>query len=278
MNKVNFRQRARDAIARAKAELDSSEQHCYRFAALELRMAIEAVTYERAQAYQAELPSNVYRTWQPKKLMQQLLDLEPMADQGSSIAFGIEQPAGGAASTMQHLGTEKVFGMKDIKKFYDALGSFLHTPTLQQMEERGDTDFSKLRTKCEEIIPLLDGVVSSRVFNVNFGGFSSIECMNPNCGKPIRRRLRPDAEFTEAACLECGFTYEIRTNSQNQSEWRPILEEVPCPNPTCTQVFKLSAKELAPGQRLHCDVCEGRFQIGLALFDTSGSESLNEER
>ena len=45
---VNFRHRAREALARAKAEIDSGEPERLKYAALELHMAIEAVTYERA--------------------------------------------------------------------------------------------------------------------------------------------------------------------------------------------------------------------------------------
>ena len=35
------------------------------------------------------------------------------------------------------------------------------------------------------IIHLLDGVLASPVFNINFGTFSSIECMNSDCGSPV---------------------------------------------------------------------------------------------
>ncbi|AXE34648.1 hypothetical protein DK843_10265 [Chromobacterium phragmitis] len=277
MPRVDFRNRARESLARAKTELSAGESYRLRFAALELRMAIEAVTYDRTQAYESELPSEVYRTWQPKKLMQQLLDLEPMADQGSSIAVGREETPGVAASQMQHRGTEQVFDMKAIKAHYDALGSFLHTPTLKQLEEQGDADFSKLQTRCEKIIDLLEGVLSSRVFNITLGIFSNIECMNPDCGKTIRRRIQRGADVTKAECFECGFTYEIQTGGQGQCIWRPILEEVPCPSPECTQVFRLAPKEIAPDRRLHCHACGGRFQIGLALFDTAEPESTNIE-
>ena len=40
--------------------------------------------------------------------MQQLLDLEPLADQGSPIAFGLEETPSVAARQLQYLGNEQV--------------------------------------------------------------------------------------------------------------------------------------------------------------------------
>lgn len=76
----NFRQDARDAIERAKEMLEGGnvQGHQLRYAALEVRMAMEALTYERAQSYKAELPESAYDTWQPKRVMQLLLDIDPM--------------------------------------------------------------------------------------------------------------------------------------------------------------------------------------------------------
>lgn len=61
----NFRHLAREALARARAELASEASSRLKFAALELRMAIESVTYERALSYKDEIPPSEYRTWQP---------------------------------------------------------------------------------------------------------------------------------------------------------------------------------------------------------------------
>jgi len=51
--KINFRQKARESLLRAKSELNSQDIMRVYYAALELRMAIEALTYDRAQAYAA---------------------------------------------------------------------------------------------------------------------------------------------------------------------------------------------------------------------------------
>ena len=51
------RSRARSALASAQSELASNEDQRLKYAALELRMAIESVTYDRALAYKSEFPT-----------------------------------------------------------------------------------------------------------------------------------------------------------------------------------------------------------------------------
>ena len=271
----SFRHHARESLRRARAELASGEEVRTKFAALELRMAIEAVTYERAQSYREEIPQAEYRTWQPKKVMQLLIDIEPNADKGSSLAFGLEEVPGVAAKEMTSLGAEQVFSLRAIKAHYDALGSFLHMPTLKQLEEAGEPDLAKLHKRCLTIIGLLDGVLSSPIFNINFGTFSSIPCMNPDCGKTVRRRLPAGQDALAVNCFECGMGYELTVAVEGQCVWRPVLEETPCPGPSCEVVFKVSPGELNPGRRLACHKCEGRFVIGLALFSDEPSAASN---
>ena len=267
----SFRHHARESLSRARAELASGDNARTKFAALELRMAIEAVTYERAQSYREEIPQAEYRTWQPKKVMQLLIDIEPNADKGSSLAFGLEEVPGVAAKEMTSLGAEQVFSLRAIKDHYDALGSFLHMPTLKQLEEAGEQDLTKLHKRCLTIIGLLDGVLSSPIFNINFGTFSSIPCMNPDCGKIVRRRIPTGQSAQSAACLDCGMDYKLTVGADGHCVWRPVLEEVPCPGPSCAVVFKVSPGELKAGRRLACHACGGRFQIGLALFSDDSS-------
>ncbi len=49
--KHDFRSKAREALQRAKNELDAGVDERLRYAALELRMCIEAITYDRAQSF-----------------------------------------------------------------------------------------------------------------------------------------------------------------------------------------------------------------------------------
>jgi len=72
----NFRHAAGVRLAQAKAERQSTDDERFKYTALELRLAIEGVTYDRAMGYKAAISPTELGTWQPKKLMQLLIDIE----------------------------------------------------------------------------------------------------------------------------------------------------------------------------------------------------------
>lgn len=264
---VNFRQRARESLARAKLEMETNGDERLRYAALELRMAIEAVTYERAQSYSKELPPSAYRTWQPKKLMDVLLEIEPNADKGGSVAMGREDVYGEPAKEMTSLGSERVFDLPAIKANYDALGSFLHTPTLKQLEDGGGSDMVRLRQRCSDIVQKLEAVLSSPIFNVNFGSFATIQCMDPECNHTIRKRIPHKTELVNAKCFDCGAEYQIRASEDGKCVWEPMQETVACPTESCEHTFAMWKHEVKPGSHWRCPKCFRQYQIGLAIFE-----------
>lgn len=262
-----FRQRARDALERAKLALGQGDL-ALRYAALELRLALEALCYERASLLGEELPPEAYRIWQPKKLLQQLLELEPMIDKSRTISFGMEETPGVAATQMNLLGTEVVLSMRNIKDFYDALGSFLHAPTLKQLEQSGDINFGTCRAKCVELVTVIEKVLASKVFNSNFGVFSSIECMNDACKQIIRRRILQNNDELLTTCFDCGLDYKISAATNGNDKWIPLWESIECPSEGCEMNFKLLPKELVPGKQLNCSGCKKVFFLDLALFES----------
>ncbi len=112
-------------------------------------MAMECLTYDRALAYKDEFPPNEYDTWQPKKVMAVLLEIDPDADKDSSLAIGSEEIPSVPASSLQSLGSEKVLSMRVLQKHYDALGSYLHVQSLKQASSGVHLDFSKMRARSE---------------------------------------------------------------------------------------------------------------------------------
>lgn len=87
--RMDYRDTARHALARAKTELASGDPDRLVYAALEIRKAMEAVTYGRAKSYEDEIPKVQYRTWQPRKIVEYLTKIDPKAVIGSSVAVGL---------------------------------------------------------------------------------------------------------------------------------------------------------------------------------------------
>jgi hypothetical protein len=221
---LDFRSEARKALKRARSELGGGDDGRLKYAALELRLAMEAITYDRAHAYCYEMPPREYETWQPKKVMQLLVNIDPNADGNSSLAFGIEGQHGKPAKDMQMPGSEEVLKLKTLKDHYDALGSYLHMPTLKQLNERGEPDLGKLRIRCNELADAIDKVLALTIFDITTGSFATIDCSQ--CGEVIRRRHPLGEEEVEAKCFECGAGYVVRNAGEGKSLWEPIGQQI----------------------------------------------------
>lgn len=179
---LNYRDVARKSLNRAKQELTSNEKHRFRYAALELRMAFEALIYERAGNYSEELPGEKLSTWQPGKLLSLLLEIDPSADKNRGLSVGIEEECGKPAKEMTYMGEERVIRLSEIKKYYDRLSSYLHTPTSDQVAEGKGADAEKILLRCNEIVAILEQVLASPIFNCNMK-ITLINCLYEMRGK-----------------------------------------------------------------------------------------------
>jgi hypothetical protein len=258
----SFRQEAAAALARAQQELESQEPERLKYAALELRMAMEALTYDRAQAFKAEIPPTEYKTWQPRKLLQVLLEIDPTADKDSTIQIRQEDSKGIPTSNVSFSGFEKVLSLATLKKHYDALGSFLHLPSLKQSEEPStERTFDKLRARCNLIATEIQAALSSPVHNITIGHFSTLPC--GRCSEPIRRRMPLDAESVQVQCFNCGAPYEIvKADEPGKVEWVQLIKIYKC---SCSESFALWRDQVRPGAVVNCHGCGKSYTMLLGL-------------
>lgn len=257
------RSRARSALASAQAELASHDDNRLKYAALELRMAIESITYDRAVAYKSEFPPNEYETWQPKKIMLVLLEIDSSADSDSSLSIGIEPSLGQRPETMRYLGSEVVINLRIIKKHYDALGSYLHSPSVKQLNAGLLPDYSKMRSRFEEIVSLLEKALASPVFNSTFGQFASFNCFE--CKTRIRRRMPSNSNSIEISCFDCLSSYTLTRTSDGQVRSDRHEHEILCGNADCDHPAIILRKEIVNGGHWVCGKCRGRnfFRLGV---------------
>ena len=260
---MNYRHDAQRYLRRAEEELGTGEDERLKYAALELRMAMEALTYDRALAYKDEFPPTEYETWQPRKVMSVLLDIDPTADKDSSLAIGTEEEYGVPAPVMTSLGSEKVLSMVILRQHYDALGSYLHVQSMKQNRTGKTLDYSKIRSRCKEIASFITAVLSSSVFHVALGSFATMNCME--CGKPIRKRIPHGTGAVRAECCECRASYNIIDRGNGQVEWLPQQHEIECANGDCKQKIFVWHHEMEIGRCWICSNCNGRNTFALGI-------------
>jgi hypothetical protein len=261
-NEQDFRALARQALSAARIELDSSDPARLAYAALRLRMAMEALTYERAHAYRGLLPPEQCEAWQPKKMMQALLDLDPLADQGGTLFVGLEDTPGVPAKEMSPVGTENVLGLKPIKRHYDALGSFLHLPTAKQMRSGTAVDPSTIRERCTEAIAAIELALSSGVYNLVMGRDISFDCLR--CSASIVRRT-PLVHFEfETRCGDCGASYWMQGDgSECVTCTPPGKAAIACLKDGCLGKHDLWIDEYKEGTTWECEKCGAPHKLVL---------------
>ena len=203
------------------------------------------------------------KTWQPRKLMERMLEVDPHADKTASISIGEEPFPGGTPEKMRFLGTDNVLDQKTIKKHYDALGSYLHTPTPSQIEKGKEANHDKLRQRCEQLASALEEVVSSRVWNARMDNYGEIECVE--CKEPVRRRLAKHQESRKVTCWECRATYNMTAMEGGKVHFEPRQGKVICPDTKCAHEHFLWENDFEAGVSWNCDGCGKRLKIGLGV-------------
>lgn len=259
---MNYRNDAKKSLERAIEMLSSRNDEDLKYVALELRMTLEALTYDRALAYKTEFPPKEYETWQPKKVMSVLLEIDPKADTDMTVNMGIDEN-GAPSSVMKSLGSEKILNMSTLKKHYDALGSYLHVPTLKQVYTGKSLNINKVRSRCMVIINFAKDVLSSPIFNVLMGNFAKLECFQ--CKKLIRKRIPEQKDEVVAECFECQASYTIISKKNGQVEWIPNQHELECANNKCKLKIFVWNYEIERGNAWVCTKCKGRNALTLYI-------------
>ena len=260
MTKHQYRTQARQALERAKKLLGQNDQ--LRYAALDLRLAMEAMTYDRAQGYLEELSLGALAKWQPKQLMDALIEIDPTAGSTYTLRIGEEPAPGVAPDTMTTLGTDVVFGLKEIRRHYQAVSSFLHMPMLQHGDGKG-WDPEKVRSRLEEAAQKIDASLSSPVWNYTLGNFSNFECCR--CDKPVHKRVPHGETKLVAKCIYCDAPHAGRVNDDRKVQWERMTVRASCPTPGCTHSHDLWIDEVKQGTCWDCPQCHKSYRLDLGI-------------
>src|SRR5438105_14644122 len=99
--KVQAYEAARDLLAQEREEL-------FRYIALELRRCIEAVVYEKLEAYRTWISEKLARTWQPPQAFKALLEIDPGGQDDAVIAVAPQERLDGPPTMpLKSIGTDR---------------------------------------------------------------------------------------------------------------------------------------------------------------------------
>lgn len=251
MRTLDHRQSAREHCEKARALLATEA----RYACLELRMAVEALTYSSLRTYISEVSNSAMQEWTPKRVLDELLAVNPTVDQSRTIAVRRQSENGVPSHEARLLGEDRRFSVKWANRAHNALSSFLHEPTLAQLEKGiGDVD-AAARKKAEEVLSELDAVLASRIWNVDFSESYTFKC---ECGFTVKRRLEVIESGELIACASCGLRYDAEL-FEGGAKFR--LREVPYTCSGCGDGRAINERDLERLPVVNCGACGFRSQV-----------------
>ena len=235
-------------------------------ACLFLRMAIEALAYGLLEAYRAEVDFAAMCRWQPSKVIDELLEIDAGADRTVSISICIEE----GKETLS--GEERRFKADWIAKEHRALGSFLHEPTIRQVEGGRLPAEAAMRARAEAIAAEVDAVLASTMYNINIGRFVGFEC---DCGFKVRRKVE---SLAAPGCLRCGgcgrrWTY-VRDDVRNGFKFDRLRGSFRCEK--CEKVVEVTVYDMEQGRQVECE-CGALFGF-VPSFKAIPIEPASDER
>lgn len=240
----------------AKGDLDS-----FRYAALDLRHAIECLVYELLSDYREELFDEVLEGWQPKLILDAIADCDP--DQLVMTSLLVARDIGEDVPKIWiSLGTQHIPTHELLRNCYSRLGSFLH-----MNKEMRDHILPRLRRSVELSIEELEIFRGDRI-RASLGIKNSFDCTE--CGRKVVRR---ESALKKNRLLRCTnkncravFEWALEGDMPN---FKRATQRILCPN--CKIETEVLARIAFEGDTFRCSNCDTAFivesRLGLSRIE-----------
>jgi transcription elongation factor Elf1 len=268
MTMPDMRWSARECVVRAKTLLANGDEPSARYACLELRSAIEYIVYNQVQTYRDELPYDVIKKWQPRELIGEMLRVDPLADCSSTLSFTREAAPGvtpePSAEGWKSLGEDHRLEKGWAVKKHNTLGNYLHAPTIHQLESGTAPPLETIIARATEVLQECEQVLSSKIFNGNFGEFFWFNC--GDCKTQMRVRIHDPNQKQVVTCRQCGAKYDAEFDEEQKVGMSPYKANYTCPVP-CEGQNEVWIHRIVEGAIFTCKKCGKRVTVIYQLVD-----------
>jgi DNA-directed RNA polymerase subunit RPC12/RpoP len=245
-----------DLLERAKNFIISDDHEALKYACLDLRMCIELICYEKFELYLDEMPIDMLKMWQPRKILNYLLEIDPYACFDHTLILGQEDENGhwkDGALVIDH----KAITLKFVKETYDKLGRYLHIPTTSDHRSMHLESIKKeLRNYLlKEVIPEIERLCNSEgVSNLT----ERIKFKCAYCGvlwSPSKRSLE---KFKMAVCPMDGCRAQYDFSYVNGRPTVNVkMRAYRCMS--CGEAIFIEEHKLEEGLEFSCKKCNSNF-------------------
>lgn len=182
------------------------------YAALEARLALEKVCYDRLRQRHDYISHAQLKRWQPGAVVNKLMtDVDQHITETKTLSIGKNPTVQPEHETEWiEVGTEVGFDANQIAKMWQALANLaLHVRLPHNKDDHiadyGDT--AKIRAKVEEVVAELERLSKGSMTFSGFGEEVSFIC---SCGEKNRRRAALLRDKQEVCCInpDCKYTWK----------------------------------------------------------------------
>lgn len=179
------------------------------YAALEARLAIESVCYDRLRIAHDYISNDELKGWQPARVVQSLLaDVDEHIASGYTLSISKTSTINKPHDSPEHfedyeyipIGVQVGFDAKLLGRLWNALGNFLHVrlPVSKNDAVQRYADEEAIITKIEEVLAELDRLASGTLIGSGFGQETRFTC---ECGTTNRRRSASLKSGKKISCI-----------------------------------------------------------------------------
>ena len=248
---LDYRSLAKQRLAKATDLLAENDDDSLVFACLELRRCVEALAYDLLTVYLHEVPLSAFETWQPDKVMKELLQVDPRADRSATVSMQKEATDTEPTGPWLELGEDRRIKSPRLAKMFHQLGNTLHVPTIRQMQKSEPTDYELVRKRAEQIRAELDYVLAAKIWNAHFSVSVTIKCTE--CETPIKRASSYLNSVKQVRCGGCGQAFLAERQGEDYY-FEPVRFYWHCEG--CGVEREIAESKAKPGLDVTCPKCK----------------------
>jgi hypothetical protein len=206
------------------------------YAALEARLALEKVVYDRLRQRHEYISPEQLRAWTPGEVVKRLLvEVDEHMTETMVLKMSRHPRVEGqkvADEDWVTIGTEIGFDAKKLARLWQALSSLALHVRLPKNKDDHIADYGdkeRTRTKVEEVVALLERLSrTTMVFSgIPVGGDVSFDC---SCGQKNKRRASLLRQGQHIYCINprCDQTWNVTELDGQEVSLEAVMVDVPC--------------------------------------------------
>ena len=232
-------------VNKADALIAQGDEDSLRYACLQLRMGIERLFYELIPLYAEELPTDILKKWQPRQVIDALLECDPHVEGDIRISF-VDSDDEIFLQRQNKAVTKQL-----INRYWHKLGSYLHASMTAE-----ELDLVKLSPFLRATVEGLRAYSADKILS-NIRSLASFKC---ECGRTIRRnsealKIKP---YVTCPDVKCGAMWQY-AKRDGMGTFTLVTHSYTCPS--CKAVSKFGAHLAVDGLTITCCNCEANVRL-----------------